>query len=101
MSSLAAASAFSSLVVVVPPEGRPNTMSIAISSSRMPPAMRSAGSEMPNSRSTASPNSANTSRMAVAISVPLSAIWRRSAGVLSGVSAANSAATSAGPMVAK
>jgi hypothetical protein len=39
--------------------------------------------------------------MAVAISMPLTAICRRSAGVLSGVSAANSAATSAGPMVAK
>jgi hypothetical protein len=70
MSSFSTASAVSSLVVVVPPEGRPNTMSIAISSRSMPPAMRSAGREMPNSRSTASPNSANTSRMAVAITVP-------------------------------
>jgi hypothetical protein len=56
---------------------------------------------MPNSLSTASPNSANTSRTAVAISVPRIAMARRSAGVLSRVSAANSAATSAGPIVAK
>ena len=67
----------------------------------MPPARRSAGSEMPNSRRIASPNRANASRMAVAISVARIAICRRAADELLGVSAANSAATSAGPMVAK
>ena len=101
MSSLTTASAFSSLVVVVPPERRPNTMSIAIKRSRMPPAMRSAGSEMPNSREHRLAEQREHEQDGRgdqrALERHLAPLGRR----VAGVSAANSAATSAGPMVAK
>ncbi len=56
---------------------------------------------MPNSISTAFPNSTKTARIPTAVSVPLNAVARRSAAVWSAVSAANAMATSSGPIVAK
>ena len=100
-SGLAAASARSSAVVVVPPEARANTMSMAISSSSTPPAVRSAGSVIPDACSTLSPKTAKNTRMPPPIKLPLRAIARRSRSVLCGVRAGNSAAVSSGPMVAK
>ncbi len=76
-------------------------MSIEISSSSTPPAILSAGSVMPKSFSSGSPNTAKNSRIPVAISVPRNAIVRRSSVVFRSVSAANTSTRSAGPMVAK
>ena len=101
MSGRFIASFSSSGVVPVPPEWRANTMSIEMSSSSTPPAIRSAGMVMPKSLSSGSPNTAKNSRMPVAISVPRSAMTRRSLVVNFSVSAANTSTRSAGPMVAK
>jgi len=63
-------------------------MSIPISSSRMPPAVRSAGNEMPSHDNSVSPIRAKASRMTVATSVARNAIRRREAMVWDGVNAA-------------
>ena len=95
------ASCSSSSVVEVPPVVRANTISMAISSSNIPPAVRSAASEIPSPPSTSSPTSANSTRIKVAIRVPRMAMDRRCCRVEFTVSAAKIAATSSGPMVAK
>ena len=95
------ASCSSSSVVEVPPVVRANTISMAISSSNIPPAVRSAASEIPSPPSTSSPTSANSTRIIVAIRVPRMAMERRCWRVEFTVSAAKIAATSSGPMVAK
>ena len=82
MSGLVVASAASSEVVEVAPLWRAKTMSMPISNSRMPPAVRSAARVMPIccSKRLARP-SAMTVKMPAAITVPRSAVRRRSAGL--------------------
>jgi len=70
------ASASSSGVVLMAPELRANTISRPISNSIMPPAVRSAASEIPSVCSTRSPTSANSSSTLLAISTPRQAIRR-------------------------
>jgi hypothetical protein len=72
-----------------------------INNSRIPPPVRSAASEMPSPLSIASPKIANSSKMPVAMAVPLTAMVNRSRGADEAVSAAYMAATSIGPTVAK
>ena len=67
----------------------------------MPPAVCSAGIVTPSSSSNGCPNSVNTSRIALAMSVARTAIAARSRRGILGVSVANSTAASTGPMVAK
>lgn len=76
-------------------------MSMAISISRMAPAVRSAGSPMPSQASTFPPIRQNTVSMAVAMAQPLIAMARRTLGAVRWVRAANSAAASSGATVAK
>jgi hypothetical protein len=77
---------------------RSNTISNAISSSITPPAVRNAGKPMPSRRSSGSPSSAKPSRITPAISVPLSAIRRRSAAGTPIVSARRSGTRPSGSM---
>jgi hypothetical protein len=75
-------------------------MSMAMSSSRMPPAVRSAGMVMPKMSRTLLPMRPKTRRMPVAMTTPRVAIAKRSLAVLSLVSAAKMKAMSATPTVA-
>src|SRR3954454_2589168 len=96
-SRLAAASAHSSAVVVVPSDERANTMSRAINITSTPPAVRSAGRVIPKGASTLSPNSAKNRGTRPPSRQPLGAMARRSRAVFCGVRAGKRAAVSSGP----
>lgn len=80
MSSRVPASSASSLVAEDQCDGGAVTMSIASSSSRIPPAVRKAGRLMPSQSSSGRPKAMNTSRRPVATAVPLMAMARRRTG---------------------
>jgi hypothetical protein len=77
---------------------RSNTISNAISSSITPPVVRKAGRPMPSRRSSGSPSTAKPSRITPAISVPLSAIRRRSAAAMPTVSVSRTGTRPSGSM---
>jgi len=95
------ASCSSSSVVEVPPDERANTISMPISNSKIPPAVLNAASDIPRLAKRSSPIRAKTTRITAAINVARIAIDRLCLIVPVAVSAANTAATSIGPIVAK
>ena len=101
MSRFPIASCCSSSVVDVPPEERAKTISIPIKRRRMPPAVLSAGIEMPSIESMVSPIIAKEIKIHEAIIEPRIAMRRRYFEFSPPVKAANTAAASSGAIVAK
>ncbi len=95
------ASRSSSSVVEMPPEERANTISMPIRRSKIPPAALKAARDMPRPANSISPTRAKITKIMAATSVPRIAINSLCCDVSPAVNAANTAATSRGPMVAK
>ena len=101
ISGLRSASWTSATVAEVAPDGRAKAISMPISISKIPPAVCRAAKDMPRLVRTNSPKTATINKIIVANKTPRSAMDRRSLNVDDAVSAANTAATSIGPTVAK
>ena len=88
-------------MVDTPPECLANTISMPINNNKTPPAVLNAGKEMPRCDRKNSPNKAKENKITEAMITPLKAIDLLALASTPDVSAAKTAATSIGPIVAK